>query len=126
MSSEDIVDCLVLISYTASFLLSLIVAFRKLPRIHRIFPIVWQIAFLVTFIPMLHGFPREWFFVLVITFIWSVAALISSYFLYRQSVMPAKILAFFQFIQSVSAVLITAVGYIGACWRYYGHVVWNP
>jgi hypothetical protein len=107
--------------------LSIVVALRRLSAIHRLVPIVLQIAFFALFFfPLLHGFPSEWFMVLLYTFLWSGLALISSYFLYQQPFRLTRILALFQFFQAVSAFLLAALHYVSACWWSYGRIVWNP
>jgi hypothetical protein len=63
---------------------------------------------------------------LIFALFWSALALISSYGLYRQPKTVVKILAFFQFFQSLCALYLSVLDYVSACWRYYGHVNWNP
>ena len=127
MSSEDIIELLVLVSCAASFLLSIVVAFWKLPKIHRIFPIIWQIIFLyLILVPSLHLGPKVYFNFFVLAVFWSALAFISSHFLYRQSVSISKMLAFSQVVQGVGFVCLSAFYYISSCWRVFGRIVWNP
>ena len=126
MNCEDAIDWLLIVSSILCFFLSIIVACRKIPVIDRIFPLTWQIIFWVPGISLTHGFPAEMFRELIFTFVWSSLALINSYKLYQVPMMAVRVFAFLQFIQSVCALLLTVLSYISACWRYYGHIVWNP
>ena len=127
MNSDDIVGWLLIIFSVVCFLLSVVVACRKLPPIDRIFPFPWQIIFWVLFIlPFTHGFPSEAFREMIFAFVWSLLALINSYRLYCVPMAAVRIFAFLQFIQSVCLLFLTVLGYVSACWRYYGHIVWNP
>jgi hypothetical protein len=73
-----------------------------------------------------HGFPGELFKILVIGTIWLVVALIVSSRLLKTSCWPAKIFAWSQIIQGAGGFVLDLLGYTSSCWRYYGHIVWNP
>jgi hypothetical protein len=127
MDFDDIVFWAVLISHGLCFLLAIVVIFqKKLPTIHRLFPVVWQILFFEMFFGLTHGFPSEMFGIFVFTIFWSVLALTSSYRLNLQPALLAKLLAFFQFVEASCAIWGAALHYISASWNYYGRIVWNP
>jgi hypothetical protein len=90
------------------------------------FPFGWQILFGMMFFAYTHGFPSEMFSGFMFAIFWSFFALIGSYRLYRYPMIAMKILAFCQFMESVCALYLTGLEYISACWRFYGHIVWNP
>jgi hypothetical protein len=126
MKFEDTIAWVLIVSSIACFLLSIVVACRKLPGIDRIFPFTWQIIFWIPAFSLTHGFPTEMFREMIFAFVWAFLALINSYRLYRVPMMAVRVFAFLQFIQAVSGLLLAMLAYISACWRYYGHIVWNP
>lgn len=118
---------MLIVSCVVCLLLSIVVARRKLPLIDRIFPFIWQIILFAHFLfSFTHGFPSEEFRGMIFASIWSVLAWISSYRLYRISMTAVRVFAFFQFIQSLCILFLAVLGYISACWRYYGQIIWNP
>jgi hypothetical protein len=127
VGTDDIVDSILTASSVACFLLSIIVACRKLPLFDRFFPLPLQVLFWFLFMcPLTHGFPSEMFQGMILAFVWSALALMNSYGLYRAPMPAVRAFAVLQFLQAVCSVFLVALGYVSACWRYYGHIVWNP
>ena len=127
MSTDDIVGWIVTLGFVVSLVLSLCNVRRKLPFVDRLLPVILQLFILVVaLLPSLHGHPRELFAPMIVTFLWSVFAVASSYRLYHLRVGTLRVLGVSQFVESVGAVLVTILGYADACYFYYGRLVWNP
>jgi hypothetical protein len=100
---------------------------RRVSRANRVVPIFLQLGLLgLMFMPLLHGFPTEWFQLLVLTIVWSLCAFASSFMLYRSPVKISRFLGTTQFAEGAAALFGTAAGYVGSCYAYYGHFVWAP
>jgi len=109
------------------FLLSFVIVCRKLPVIDRISPMSLQLAFCYLFIlSFTHGFPREEFNGMIFALAWALFANINAYRIYRTSMPLTRLFALLEFVQSACTLWLTVLGYISACWRYYGRLVWNP
>jgi hypothetical protein len=127
MSTDDIAGFIVMLCFLVSLVLSLWNVRQKLPFVDRFFPAILQAFILVvSLIPSLHGHPRELFVPMILIFIWSVFAIASSYRLYHIRVGTFRVLGVSQFVESVGIVFGTMLGYVRACYLYYGHLVWNP
>jgi hypothetical protein len=124
MDTDDFVDRVLTVSSVACFLFSVVIACRKLPPVDRFFPVFWQIVLgVIFFLPFTHGFPAEEFRILIFTTLWSIPALVVSYRLYGIPARLTQVFAFLQFVETVCVFLQSALHYISACWRYYGHIV---
>src|SRR5436190_1821973 len=96
----------------------------KTSRVDRMVPIFLQFGLVgLMLMPRWHGFPSEWFSVLALTTIWSVCTVIYSLKLYRSAVVVSKFLGVTQFVESLTALSVVVVGYIGSCYTYHGHFV---
>lgn len=127
MGTDDIVTWIVMLCFLASLLLSLWNMRQRFPFVDRFFPVILQFFILVvSLIPSLHGHPRELFGPMILTFLWAVFAVASSYRLYHIRVGTFRVLGVSQFVESVGMVLLVMLGYAHACYFYYGHLVWNP
>ncbi len=128
MNSEDLLEDVLIGVFVFSCVTALVNVFmRRISRTDRLVPIFLQISVLaIMLLPMLHGFPNEWFSVLRFTGVWSLCAIAFSLRLYRSPVKSAKLLAVSLFVESIAALFTAAAGYIGSCYIYYGHFVWSP
>ena len=90
-------------------------------------PVFLQLGLLgLMFVPLLHGFPTEWFWLLKLVAVWTLCAVIFSWRLYRSPVRVSKLLGVAQFSEGVTMLFSTVAGYVGSCYTYYGHLVWAP
>src|ERR1700759_3709166 len=127
MSGEEIIQWIAIISAIVSLPLSVILAFRKLHKFDRIFPLIWQLVYWFFVITSFnHGFPGELFRILVFETIWLVVALILSSRLLKKASWLSKFLAWSLIVQGAGTFVLGVLYYISSCWRHYGHVVWNP
>ena len=127
MDTEDLVTWIVMLCFFASLVLSLWNMRRRFPFIDRFFPLILQVFILVvSFIPSLHGYPRELFPPMMLTFLWALCAIASSYRIYHMQVGTFRVLGVSQFVEVVGVVLLVALNYADACYFYYGHLIWNP
>jgi hypothetical protein len=127
MGTDDIVALIVMLCLLVSLVLSLWNMRRRFPFVDRFLPVILQVFILVVaLVPSLHGHPRELFVPMILTFLWSVFAIVSSYRLYHIRVGTFRVLGVSQFVESVGMVFLVMLGYTHACYFYYGHLVWNP
>jgi len=100
---------------------------RGISRVNRLLPIFLQLGLLgLMLMPLLHGFPNEWFSLFVLTAIWSLGTVFFSFMLYKSPSRISRLLGATQFTEAVAALFTTAAGYIGSCYTYYGHFACSP
>jgi hypothetical protein len=127
VSTDDITGWVVMLCFIISLLLSLWNVRLKLPFADRYLPVMLQVFIIVVaLIPSLHGHPSELFVPMILTVVWSVIAIASSYRLYRLRARTLRVLGVSQFVESVGTVGLAILGYAHACYFYYGNLVWRP
>jgi hypothetical protein len=119
------------IIFLASVIISIVVAFgnifRKLAVMDRILPLGLQIILIwLCIVPLMHGFPGEYFRLMTWALVWAIPALICivEFYLFRN--LYSKLLALALFIEIASMITFDFYNYANACYWYFGHFVWNP
>ncbi len=128
MDSEDLLQDMLIGLNALAWVMAFVNGFTsRVSRANRLVPIFLQLGLVaLMFMPLLHGFPTEWFSLLVLTAIWALCTFIFSIRLYRSPVRVSKLLGTTQIAEGMTVLFSTAAGYIGSCYAYYGHFVWSP
>ena len=128
MRSEDLLQGALFGLFVITGIVALVNGFvGRVSRVDRFVPIFLQLCLLVLmFMPLLHGFPSEWFSLLVLTAIWSLGAAVFSFRLYRSGVIVSRVLGISQFVECLTALFAMSAGYVSSCYTFYGHFVLRP
>jgi hypothetical protein len=127
MSTDIPVTWIVTLCFLVSLVLSLWNLRSNLCFVDRILPAILQVGvLLIALTPTLHGHPRELFVPMILTFLWAVLAIASSYRLYHIRMWTFRILGVSQFVESAGMVLLGLFNYAGASYFWYGRLVLIP
>ena len=126
MSSNDAVLLIVLVCSVASLVLSVWNGFQRQAFFDRICPLILQAFTFASLLSWNHGFPRELFGPMIMTFGLFLLASVSGYRLYGRKNQASSVLGISQFIQWLGFSWLTMLVYVGACYTCYGHLVGNP
>ena len=128
MSDEkDLIVGICLVFSIVSLVLSFWNAFRKLPEIERFSPLGLQIWLILLFsTPLLHGSPREYFWLLIWTIFRCLFSVGCARLLRHLGDNASKIFAFVLFVESASRLTLGFLNYASSCYSHYNHFVWKP